>query len=61
MISTKGGKFQQKSPLIIHSWSNQFWNPISNISVTLQNEKPQPKNLPRDEKTHSNERRNYFH
>ena len=36
MKSTKRGIFQQKTPKITQSWSNQFWIPIANVSVTLQ-------------------------
>ena len=28
-----------KNPESIHLWSNQFWNPIANVSVKVQNEK----------------------
>ena len=39
MKSTKRGIFQQKTPKKNQSWSNQFWIPIANVSVTLQCEK----------------------
>ena len=31
-----------KTPKAVRSWSNQFWNPIANVSVTLQYEKTSP-------------------
>ena len=45
MKSTKRGKLQEKTPKITQSWSNQFWIPIGNGSVTLQLEKPSIENL----------------
>ena len=39
MKSTKEAIFQRKTPKSIHSWSNQFWNPIANVSVKVQYEK----------------------
>ena len=39
MKSTKEAIFQQKTPKLIHSWSNHLWNPIANVSVKMQYEK----------------------
>ena len=38
MKSTEEAIFQQKTPKSIHLWSNQFWNPIKNVSVKQQYE-----------------------
>ena len=53
--------FQWKTPKSVHSWSNNFWNPIANVSVKVQYGKLQPKTWNRDENTHSNKRCNFFH
>ena len=37
--STKEGISQQKTPKSTHSWLNNFWNPIANVSVKVQYEK----------------------
>ena len=39
MKSTKRSIFKQKTPKLTQSWSNQFWIPIANVSVTLQYDK----------------------
>ena len=38
MKSTKKAIFQQRTLMSIQLWSSQFWNPIANVSVTLQYE-----------------------
>ena len=45
MKSIKRVLFQQKTLKSTHSWSNQFWNPIAMVSVTLQFEKTSAQNL----------------
>ena len=61
MKSTKRGKLQEKTPKITQSWSNQFWIPIENGSVTLQLGRPSIENLKyRWKKTHSNNWGNHF-
>ena len=39
MTTMKRDIFQQKNPKIIHSWLNQFWSPIANLSVKVQYDK----------------------
>ena len=43
--STKKAILHWKTSKSIHLWSNQFWNPIANVSVKVQNEKTSIKNL----------------
>ena len=43
--STKKAIFHWKTSKSIHLWSNQFWNPIANVSVKVQKEKTSIKNL----------------
>ena len=45
MKTTKEAIFQQKTPKSIHSWSNHFWNPITNDSVKVQYEKTSIQNM----------------
>ena len=39
MKSTKRGILQHKTPMITQWWSNNFWNPIANVSVKMHHEK----------------------
>ena len=60
--TTKRGISQQKTPTLTQSWSNQFWNPIANISVTLQYEKTSiQKPHPEMKKKQFYKRLNYIH
>ena len=43
--TTKRGLLQQKHPNWIHSWSNQFWNPIANFSVKVEYERTSTSNV----------------
>ena len=52
----------KKLQKITQSWSNQFWNPITNASVRLQYEKTSAQNRdPQMKKTNSHKQRNYIH
>ena len=39
------GLLQQKHSTSIHSWSNQFWNPIANFSVKMEHNRTSFSNL----------------
>ena len=60
--ATKKAIFYWKTSKSIHLSSNQFWNPIVNVSVKVQNEKTSMKNLKhKRKKTHSINWANYAH
>ena len=50
----------KQTPKTTQSWSNHYWNPITNVSVKVQYEKI-TKTWNIAEKTHSNNGRNYTH
>ena len=60
MKSAKEAIFNQKTPKLIPSWPNHFWNTIANVSIKKQYEKTSIWNLKHSwEKTQSNNGGNY--